>query len=185
MRNPYIGELLGDIECLTLDAQQLAGDLTPRQLSWNPAEGKWSIAQCLDHLVVSGGLYNDKMRPLIDRLKNETAANAPISPYKPTIGGRLLIWVVSPGSRSVSGPRLFRPKLEPQPDVVGEFLKSQETFAALLRAADGLDLSRHKLTSPAAKLLRMNLGDCFTVLVLHTKRHLAQAKRVRETDGFP
>jgi hypothetical protein len=33
--------------------------------------------------------------------------------------------------------------------------------------------------------MRYSLADAFVVTVLHGRRHLAQARRVRETSGFP
>ena len=33
------------------------GTLSKDQLIWKPDRNKWSIAQCLDHLVVSNSLY--------------------------------------------------------------------------------------------------------------------------------
>ena len=35
-------------------AQNLLGDLTEIQFNWHPSLGQWSIAECIDHLIVSG-----------------------------------------------------------------------------------------------------------------------------------
>ena len=44
---------------------------------------------------------------------------------------------------------------------------------------------RIRFASPVNALFRLNLGEAFEVLQVHAARHLAQARRVRERDGFP
>jgi hypothetical protein len=38
-------------------ADQIAAGLTMKAFNWRPAPDRWSIAQCLVHLNVSGDLY--------------------------------------------------------------------------------------------------------------------------------
>jgi hypothetical protein len=52
-----------------------------------------------------------------------------------------------------------------------------------MREVDGHDL-RVGLTSPLSPLFRMNLGDAFRILVVHSHRHLAQAERTRRAVGM-
>jgi hypothetical protein len=54
-----------------------------------------------------------------------------------------------------------------------------------LRQANGLDLSRARVRSPASKWLRMPLGSGFAVMTAHERRHLWQARRVTSSPGFP
>ena len=41
-------------ELIKTDAQNLLGDLSELQFNWQPGADRWSIAQCMDHLVVTG-----------------------------------------------------------------------------------------------------------------------------------
>src|SRR5213594_3738423 len=41
-------------ESIKTDAQNLLGDLNELQFNWQPSTDRWSIAQCIDHLVVTG-----------------------------------------------------------------------------------------------------------------------------------
>jgi hypothetical protein len=42
-----------------------------------------------------------------------------------------------------------------------------------------MDWRRVRMRSPVAPLLRMNLGDALTVLVVHAERHAGQIERVK------
>ena len=52
-------------------------------------------------------------------------------------------------------------------------------------AADGVDLARVRVPSPALALLRLPIGIWFLALPQHALRHLAQGRRVREDARFP
>lgn len=85
----------------------------------------------------------------------------------------------------MKAPRVIQPPPAPRPDVLDEFQRGQAALAEPMRAADGVDLRRARLASPVNRLVRLNLGDAFQVLQDHARRHLAQARRVREHAGFP
>ena len=65
-------------------------------------------------------------------------------------------------------------------EAVQEFTNLQEKYKTIVHAADGLDLARIKVTSPAAWILRLSLGQWLRALASHQKRHLWQAGKVRE-----
>jgi hypothetical protein len=164
-------------------ARALAGDLSPTQLGWTPPDGGWSVGQVLEHLVVSADDYLPRMRAAAARAG---PADAAARPWRPSLVGRLLVGAVDPRSaRRQRAPRRWRPAPAPRPAVLEEFLRTQEALRSLLRAADGLDPARARLSSPVSPLLRLTLADALTILVLHAERHLAQAERVRRAPGFP
>jgi hypothetical protein len=41
------------------------------------------------------------------------------------------------------------------------------------------------MTSPLSGFVTYGLDDCLTILVVHERRHLLQAKRVMESNRFP
>jgi hypothetical protein len=49
-----------------------------------------------------------------------------------------------------------------------------------LERADGLDLRRVKVATPISRFLKMSLGAMFAQIAAHERRHLEQARRVRE-----
>jgi hypothetical protein len=66
---------------------------------------------------------------------------------------------------------------------VDAFLAGVGRLRGLMREVDGHDL-RVGLSSPVSPLFRMNLGDAFRILVVHSHRHLAQAERTRRAVGM-
>jgi hypothetical protein len=66
-----------------------------------------------------------------------------------------------------------------------KYLNQQSEFLGFVREAQGIDYNKVRLRSPVTPLMRYSLADAFVVTVVHGWRHLAQAKRARDTDGFP
>ena len=54
-----------------------------------------------------------------------------------------------------------------------------------MRATEGIDLRKVVLSTPAARLITYSLLDGYRLILTHERRHLAQAARVLEADGFP
>jgi hypothetical protein len=63
--------------------------------------------------------------------------------------------------------------------VVEAFLQMQQEIARLLREGADLDWRSIRISSPVNRLVRLNLGDAYVVLVIHTQRHLNQVARIR------
>jgi hypothetical protein len=99
-----------------------------------------------------------------------------------------LIKMLQPPPRrrfKVPGP-IFHPKVDtPVRDTCERFFSHQDSFVERVRRADGLDLARVRLVSPVSRWLRLSLGQCFSLVATHQRRHLWQAARVRDTAGFP
>ena len=70
-------------------------------------------------------------------------------------------------------------------DVMAAFRACQVQYIDRLHQANGLDLARARVTSPAARFVRMPLGSSFAAMLAHERRHLAQAGRVLTAVGFP
>jgi hypothetical protein len=180
VRDPHLSELYGQIAPIMDHARQIAGAMNPDQLKWKPSPRAWSVGDCLEHLVVTADVYCDCIEPVL-----KTAVRPrELQPWRPSFLGKVLIKGVTT-SRRLKRPRRFAPPRKPRRDVLDAFLKSHERLAELVRAADGVDLSRTTVSSPVGRLFRLNLGDCFTLLVHHAKRHLHQAARVAESRRLP
>lgn len=180
LREPHLTELLRQIDPIRDHARQIAGSMTTEQLRWRYAPRTWSVAECLEHLIVCGELYHDRLEPLLDRAEKLDGPE----PWRSSFMGRLLIKSVTT-SRRLKGPGAFKPPHQPRENVLGQFLASIDRLERLIRKSDGVDLTKTRLSSPASRLIRLNAGDCLTMLVLHAKRHLRQAARVAESRRMP
>jgi hypothetical protein len=168
------------------DAHQLFGDLTEDQRNWKPSPDRWSIAQCLDHLAVA----TDKFGPYLTAAIASGREKYPvaISPgYQPSLlGGWLIRQLLPESTRRVPAPKIFRPgETAPILGALEHFLKAQNEFLGFVRQAEGLDYNKARLRSPVTPLMRYSLADAFVITVVHGQRHLGQAQRVHEAQGFP
>ena len=167
-------------------ARELASGLSNAQLNWKPAPEKWSIAQCLDHLAItSHGFDGYFSEALVRGRKKWPVSTGPA--YSPSFMGGWLIKVVHPETgRNLTAPKIFRPAESSNIDApLEKFLQQQERFIEFVRKTDGVDYNKTRLRSPVTPLMRYSLADAFVVTVVHGRRHLVQARRVRETSGFP
>jgi hypothetical protein len=66
-----------------------------------------------------------------------------------------------------------------------EFKEWQAAIADRIQRADGLDLKRARERSPAVPLFKWSLGTMLAITLAHERRHLWQARTVRNDKGFP
>ena len=167
------------------DATGLMSGLTDAQFNWQPAPGRWSMAGCFDHLNKSAAqLFIPKIDAAIARARaNGLKSNGPFA-YS-----AFERWCVktndAPPKMRFKAPRRVQPtegkRLE---DVRAEFLRWQDELANRLRDADGLDLSRTKERSPIP-FVKWSLGAFFQLMLAHERRHLFQARQLRQNSAFP
>lgn len=159
--------------------------LTDRQLVWQPAPGRWSVAECLDHLNVVGYTILPRMGKVIDRARE--AGKLRRGSWKPGWLGRGFVrFIEPPYKRRIPAPKVFTPPPTQNPrDIVRRFVELQPELIALLYRADDIDLGKVKVHSPVTKLLKLPLGDYLQFLIAHERRHLWQAEQVWKSEGFP
>lgn len=167
-------------------ARELVQDLNESQLNWKPAPEKWSIAQCLDHLAVTSHQFDLYFTDALARGRKKWPVDLPPA-YRPSLVGGWLIKQVQPetGKRKVPAPKVFRPSSSEIDHSLEKFLAQQERFLEFVRNTNGVDYNKIRLRSPVTPLMRYSLADAYVVTVVHGQRHLAQARRVRDTPGFP
>lgn len=167
------------------EAARLFADLDDERFNARPAEGKWSAAECLTHLVVSGEAL---LPPLDDAIRR--GREHEILGRGPFRYGRLGEWFVrqvggdgSPPPRRFPAPRLYAPPRRRRPvgPALREFHDLQEALSDRLQLSSGLDLARLRVRSPVTPLLRLSLGQWFRLVAGHQRRHLGQARRALET----
>ena len=181
------------LQTITLEAEKnsagakaLLERLSEAQLSWTPAPNSWSMAQCVDHLTTTSKAFEPYLTTAIKRGSEKWPVRSAI-PYRPSwVGGWLIKQVLPEATRKVPSPKVFRPLHTPAiANVLDNYLKQQDEFIRFVRQAEGIDYNATRLRSPVTPLMRYSLADAFVVTVVHGWRHLAQARRICETPGFP
>jgi hypothetical protein len=172
------------IEAIEAQVKRDLSDLDAAAMRWRPSGGGWSVAQVLEHLVISNEIYFPPIRSLI---AEAARTELPVRPWKPSFMGNLLIRSLVPTSlRKVPTSKKLQPGPDVGPDVTARFLGTMRELTDLLWNAQGIDMRRPRLTSPVSPLVRrLNLGDAFVISVVHCQRHMLQTERVTASPGFP
>lgn len=170
-------------EDVARDTPQTLGALTPAQLNWKPGPARWSVAQCLDHLLSA----NAQMR----RQAELALGGAPRNvwqrlPFWPSIAGRLLVRSQTPQTtRKFVAPPPAQPSASDiSSDVVERFAAQHRDLAGWVGSLDE-PRAAVIMVSPFIKAIPYSVIDGCRLLVAHDHRHLQQARRVMQTDGFP
>ncbi len=176
---------VGQLEANEQEVRSLAGRLSDKQATWRPGPKRWSIVECVDHLTRTTTAY----LPAIDRAIGR-AREMGWTSDGPFRYGRMGTWFVSamepPPKRRYRTMAVFvGPADMPFDEVVKEFFSYQERLRQRVHASKGLDLARARVVSPATRVVRFRLGQCFAFLLAHQRRHLWQSRRVMEMPGFP
>lgn len=180
-----IAGLRSEFEAAAADARDLLAGVGDPAFNWRRAPGTWSMAECVDHLNLVGRKY---LRAL-DRAIEEGRAKGLLG-AGPFRYGLLEGWAVramdAPPMFHVKAPRAFAPASESRlEEALEAFLALQEAFKERLVRADGLDLAKVKARSPVSRHLKFSLGKAFAAISAHQRRHLWQARQLRNDSAFP
>ncbi len=163
----------------------MAAGLTEAQFNWRPAPEQWSIEECLSHLTMVGQVELLAIVAAIDQAKAKGLTGASVTnggPIEYPIWERFILRETEPPVRhSLSAPKRFVP-LHGQPitGILPTFLHVQRNFGIQIARADGLDLRRVKVPTPITRFLKLSLGATLAQAAAHERRHIAQARRVRD-----
>jgi hypothetical protein len=173
-----------DFQAATQDARDLAAGLSELQLQWRPAPEKWSIGECLDHLNMAWGML-PRFDKRIAQGREKSLSGA--GPFRARFLGGLYIRSIEPPVRlRLPSPKLYRPRTDLRlEEILPRFTQLQEELHKRVEEARGLDLARLRLSSPVTRRFKMSLAEWFAFLAAHQRRHLWQARRVREHARFP
>jgi uncharacterized damage-inducible protein DinB len=162
-----IDKLQNDVKQL-IDAAKHLQEADAVKLTYSPAEGSWSVVQCLEHL----NAYNRYYLPQIDK------ATAHISN-------------VYEVKNKMKAPKGYRPERGLNVDeVFKEFYEHQNRLLRLLEVARKRNMNTIRIPISISKFIKLKLGDTFRFLVAHEQRHMIQARNALKalgyaTDKFP
>jgi len=172
-------------EELSVTADKLVGPLTDRQFTWRPNPDTWSISHCIDHLNATARTY----LPALDEGIAEAIRRGIYGegPFRYNWLGLYVVWSMKPPPRlRYTAPPSFQPApSRARAEIMAAFRAYQVQFVDRLRQANGLDLSRARVTSPANRWIRLPLGSAFALQIAHERRHLWQAHQLIARTGFP
>ena len=148
--------------------------LSPSQLAYKPAADRWSVAECVEHIIV----VEDSILGAIQK----TAQQPADSPQTALEDDELLAKVVDRSERMKAPERLTPAKRWPYHELCREFESVRKRTSEFAATTDA------KLRESAFPHPRLGPLDCYQWLLLiaaHGERHRAQAEEVMATAEFP
>jgi DinB superfamily len=166
------------------DAVGLMSGLSDAQFNWQPAPGRWSIGGCIEHLNKSAAGFMSMIDGAI-----ATARAQGLKSDGPFAYSAFERWALrnndAPAKRKFKALKKAQPAPRlPLDRVRDEFIRWQDELDRRLREADGLDLRRAKETFLIWPL-KLSLGGTMQMMIAHERRHVWQAREVRQSPSFP
>ncbi|MBS1587425.1 MAG: DinB family protein [Bacteroidetes bacterium] len=169
-----IENLQADVRELILKATLL--EAQPKQiLEKQPAPGKWSVAQTLEHLNIYARYYITAME---ERLHLHHTKAQPV--FRPGWFGNYFTNMMKPGAGNVVNHKMKTFKnAEPTtlPDLhemLSEFLQHQHHLLNLLQLSRSANISSIRVPISLSKYVKLKLGDTFRFFIAHEQRHFVQ-----------
>ena len=185
LKNTHLRMLSEKLEKHIEAVRRFGNVFNPQQLNWKQDEKSWSIAQCLDHIIISDQQYFNGIKKAIEL--TTTGQLIEKKPYRPSLFGRWFAHMMKPRSffKFKTFP-IFQPSARTEgKKILEDFIRHEQELLILIKKCDGWDVNPVKLRSPVNSFFKFSLGESFAILVNHQERHLEQARRVAENAGFP
>ena len=176
--------LIEELKAISTEAQKTFGNLSAEQINWRPSAEGWSVGQCFEHLIKTNRLFS----PELERIAQGTRKNSFLENFSPLSGffGNLLVKSLQKDERKFKAPtQKIVPPSEVDTNTIEKFVAHQAETIEQIKQTENADWKKTVITSPFAKFMTYRLADGFQIVVEHEKRHLRQAKRVLQSEGFP
>jgi len=181
-----VDELASHLRADLDEVQRLYVPLRHDQLCWRPSSARWSVGQCLHHLVVTDNRYLERFGPSLEKARRRGLRHD--GPHKGGPFGRWFTGQVGPRIKlKLKAPRSIAPSASPEipADIADVFLQNSRRLLAFIDESRGFDLHRARIGSPVAPIVRLRVIDALRAVVAHDRRHLNQARVVTQEPGFP
>jgi DinB family protein len=183
--NPELDIYLEQIRYIRQDVAAIVANLGEDEFLWRPAPDRWSIGECFEHLNLTAAAFLPAIDAAIEDARGRNLRGH--GPFAYPMLERLFVASNEPPPR-----RRFRAFKGYRParrlsrgTVMTAFSGWQDLLAERIEAADGLDLRRARRRSPIVPLVKWSLGTMFAVVLAHERRHIWQARQVRNDRRFP
>lgn len=182
-----LDRLQRELDAVERDADAIVAPLSDEQFNWAPRPGAWSIGQCVAHLNAINWKYMRCIEGAVEEARR--AGHHRAGPIASTWMGRRFIASMEPPPRMrMKSPGTARPPVDHRhkAEVWPEFVRFHAHVRAAIVGMADVDLNRATFGNPFLKgLVRIRVGTALRVIAAHERRHVWQARRVREADAFP
>ena len=160
-------------------------NMSPEQLNWKPSAESWSIAQCLEHLIIADSSYF----PDLKKITEGTYKMGFWEKYSPFTGlcGRLMKdRMHEKATKKMIAPEKICPVSgKINYEIIELYHKNVDLFLGYISKSKNVDLDKAIIASTILQIVTYSLRDALEFLVQHEHRHINQAERVKENEHFP
>lgn len=180
-----LADVQTELAAMARDAHAAFGALDGLQLNWRPDAARWSVAQCIDHVLSANRQMFERMEAALDPARPRAVWQR--LPGLPRLFGPMLIRSQAPeATRKFTASPMAQPAAsEIDAGIVEQFVASQHEAIARVRALDERDAARVVMVSPFVAFITYSVLDGLRLVVAHQRRHYEQARRVTMARGFP
>lgn len=174
-----------DIDEITLNFTHKFDNLSMQQLNWKSSSKHWSIAQVVDHLIVTSESYFD-IPNLIRSNNYQPSALAKFGLF-PKLFGKLILKSVDPStSRKIKTGKVFEPSQSKiSENILSKFADSQIKLQKFIDDNNEMIENKTIISSPLNKSIVYHFDTVIDIIVNHQKRHFNQAVNIltMQTEG--
>ena len=174
-----LNQLQADVRALLAKVAELKTE-DPGILLQQPAPGKWSVIQVLEHLNSYGNYY---LRALEKGLAQDKPA---VTFFKPGWLGNYFTKIMMPNEKGVVANRMQTPKGHrptARPDAfptIQTFCSQQLYLLQLLEQAKEKNIGKIRVPISLTRFIKMKAGDTFRFFIAHEQRHFVQIANTLE-----
>jgi DinB superfamily len=172
--------LIDAIDACERDAVSIVDDMSDDEVNRQvePARS-WSVAQCLDHLLVMNNFYLKGFVPIVDAAVERGGSR--FNGLYSSAGARWFIrWQEPPVKRRMKAPRQVVPRSTvPKAGLADAFKASHAPYRHLVRQAAHVDVNQVKGPNPFLRFITMRTSTVLQIIPAHDRRHLWQATNVK------
>jgi hypothetical protein len=172
-KNELIDKLENDTRAILLRINYLLQE-DPEWLLKQPAPGKWSVAQVIEHLNTYGRYYLPQLQKALKR-----APALHNGKFNPGWLGNYFTKSMLPKEGVVANPMKAFKNHRPSPDidskkVLDEFIEQEHTLLKLLAESRKVDIGAVRVPISISNMIRLKVGDTFRFMIAHHQRHFLQ-----------
>ena len=178
--HPQLTSVIQELDAARSRLHALAATIDEPEWSRRPDRDRWSVAECVAHLDLTGEAF----LPLIDEALGRAYAKGGGMQrrMRRSIAGWLLWRMQAPPPRfRVKTTKRFEPKGDlSKAELIERFDAVHDGLISRIHRADGYPIDRVRLVSPFDARVKYDVWASFTIIARHEQRHLWQAERVRD-----
>ena len=172
-------DLKAEAEAVSKAARSLTSGMDAAALMKRPPSGGWSVAENLQHLILTAQV----MVPLAERAIEDLERSGERATRASGLGlmGWMLVKSLEPPPRmKTRTTKPFEPVSVADPlSLTDRFIETNSKVDALISRATGLATSTVRVASPFNEKVKYNVYAALRIVLVHARRHLWQANAVK------